>query len=184
MFTLYRAFRRVRRLIADATAQAIYRPSLGALGKRVRFGRGIFIGNPGRVSLGDEIDIAPGCTFTSELADGRLQVGRGTQFNDGCEIDFSGGLDIGEDCLFSTGTILYSHDHGHDPRSAPTGLSKAIGRNVWVGARAVIMHSCRSIGDNAIVGAGAIVVKDVPAGTIVAGNPARPIARVPSSETP
>ena len=177
VYTLYRAFRRLRRLAANAAAHGLYRPSLAAVGRRVTFGRGVFIGNPARVSLGDDIDIAAGCTFTSEVPDGSLRVGCGVQFNDHCEIDFSGGLDIGEDCLFSTGVLLYSHDHGHDPRSAPVALPKLVGRGVWIGARAVIMPSCRSIGDGAIVGAGAIVVKDVPAGAIVAGNPARPIAK-------
>lgn len=177
MFWLVRGLRNLRRRLAHAAGYLIYRPSLRALGQRVHFGRGIFIGSPSRVSLGDDVRIGEGCLFGSELADGVLSVGRGVHFNENCRIDFSGALEIGEGCLFSAEVIVYSHDHGHDPRSRPVGLPKRIGHNVWIGARAIVMHSCRSIGDNAVIGAGAIVVKDVPAGAIVAGNPAQPVAR-------
>lgn len=178
MFLLVRSLRSIRRRLAHGTAYLIYRPSLRTLGQRVHFGRGIFIGSPSRVSLNDDVRIGEGCLFGSELADGELAVGRGVHFNENCRVDFSGGVEIGEDCLISAEVILYSHDHGHDPRSQPAGLPKRIGRNVWIGARAIVMHSCRSIGDNAVIGAGAVVVKDVPAGAIVAGNPAEPVARL------
>ena len=54
-------------------------------------------------------------------------------------------------------------------------VPKAIGEDVWIGMRAVILPQCRQIGAGAVIGAGAIVVHDVPAGAIVAGNPARVI---------
>lgn len=50
-----------------------------------------------------------------------------------------------------------------------------IGDDVWIGHNAVILPGCKSIGRGAVVGAGAIVTRDVPAYTIVAGNPAKPI---------
>lgn len=184
MHTLLRALRVIRRRLYHAANHAIYRPSLKALGRSVHFGRGVFIGSPAGVSLADGVRISEGCVFGSELPEGRLSVGREVHFNEGCRIDFSGGVEIGDGCLFSTEVILYSHDHGHDPRSVPTGLPKRIGRDVWVGARAIIMHSCRSIGDHAVIGAGAVVVKDVPAGAVVGGNPARPLTRAPAQAEP
>lgn len=184
MLTLLRVLRVVRRRLYHAANHAIYRPSLRTLGRGVHFGRGIFIGSPAAVSLADGVRIGEDCIFGSELPEGRLSVGREVDFNEGCRIDFSGGLEIGDGCLFSAEVILYSHDHGHDPRSVPTGLPKRIGRHVWIGARAIIMHSCRSIGDNAVIGAGAVVVKDVPAGAVVGGNPARPLASAPARPEP
>jgi acetyltransferase-like isoleucine patch superfamily enzyme len=52
-----------------------------------------------------------------------------------------------------------------------------IGHDVWVGLNVIICPGCRKIGDGAVVGAGAVVTKDVPPYTIVAGNPARPIRK-------
>lgn len=52
-----------------------------------------------------------------------------------------------------------------------------IGNDVWIGANVIITPSCKSIGDGAIVGAGSVVTRDVPPFTIVAGNPAKIIAK-------
>ncbi|MET0292557.1 MAG: DapH/DapD/GlmU-related protein, partial [Steroidobacteraceae bacterium] len=48
-----------------------------------------------------------------------------------------------------------------------------IGRNVWIGAGALVLPGV-TIGDDALIGAGSVVTRDVPAGTTVVGNPARP----------
>jgi len=66
---------------------------------------------------------------------------------------------------------------GHDPQSpdfADRGGDVTIGSRVWIGYRAVILPGVK-IGDGAVVGAGAVVTKDVEAFAIVAGNPARKI---------
>ncbi len=52
-----------------------------------------------------------------------------------------------------------------------------IGKNVWIGGGATILPGV-TIGDNSIVGAGAVVTKDVEADTIVVGNPARPLRKI------
>ena len=52
-----------------------------------------------------------------------------------------------------------------------------IGKNVWIGACAGIMPGV-TIGDNAVIAGGAVVVKDVEANTVVGGNPARVIKRI------
>jgi acetyltransferase-like isoleucine patch superfamily enzyme len=51
-----------------------------------------------------------------------------------------------------------------------------IGDDAWIGANAVILPGCKRIGVGAVIGAGAVVTKDVPDFTVVAGNPAKPIA--------
>jgi acetyltransferase-like isoleucine patch superfamily enzyme len=53
-----------------------------------------------------------------------------------------------------------------------------VGKNVWIGAHATILQGV-TIGDNAVVAAGAVVNKDVPANTIVGGIPAKPIKTIP-----
>ncbi len=70
---------------------------------------------------------------------------------------------------------------GHDPRSpdfADQGGAVHIGSYVWIGYRALILPGV-TIGEGAVVGAGAVVTQDVPPYTIVAGNPAKPIGERP-----
>lgn len=70
---------------------------------------------------------------------------------------------------------------GHDPRSpafADRGGPVSIGDHAWIGFRAIVLPGV-SIGEGAVVGAGAVVSRDVPPFTIVAGNPARPIGSRP-----
>jgi acetyltransferase-like isoleucine patch superfamily enzyme len=68
---------------------------------------------------------------------------------------------------------------GHDPQSpefVDRGGDVVIGNRVWIGYRAIILPGIK-IGDGAVVGAGAVVTKDVEPFMIVAGNPARPIGQ-------
>lgn len=51
-------------------------------------------------------------------------------------------------------------------------LPVTIGNNVWIGGKAIICPGV-TIGDNSVIGAGSVVVKDVPANVVVAGNPAK-----------
>ena len=85
---------------------------------------------------------------------------------------------IDDDVLISEEAFLYTHDHGLDPRADPMLMPKKIGAGAWIGMRAVILPQCQNIGAGAVIGAGAIVARDVPAGAIVAGNPARQIGQV------
>ena len=57
-----------------------------------------------------------------------------------------------------------------------------IGKNVWIGAQCMILKGVQ-IGDNAVVGAGSVVVHDVPANTLVAGNPARVVKQYSPGST-
>jgi maltose O-acetyltransferase len=90
--------------------------------------------------------------------------------------DFSFLISIGDDSVISLEVMILAHDastrrHLGYSRVAPV----AIGRRVFIGARAVILPGV-TIGDDAIVGAGSVVRRDVEPGTVVAGNPARVIA--------
>ena len=52
-----------------------------------------------------------------------------------------------------------------------------LGKNVWIGAAAILLPGV-TVGDNSVIGAGAVVTRDVPANTVVAGNPARVIRKL------
>jgi maltose O-acetyltransferase len=72
--------------------------------------------------------------------------------------------------------LTADHPREAAPRAAGLEFGRPIriGRNVWIGGGAIILPGV-TLGDDAIVGAGAIVTRDVPVGATVAGNPARPM---------
>ncbi|MBA1272535.1 sugar O-acetyltransferase [Stutzerimonas azotifigens] len=83
---------------------------------------------------------------------------------------------IGADTQIGPAVQIYTADHPRDAEQRRAGLEFGrpvrIGRNVWIGGGAIILPGVE-IGDDALVGAGSVVTRDVPAGATVMGNPAR-----------
>ncbi|HEX9335299.1 MAG TPA: acyltransferase [Pseudonocardiaceae bacterium] len=113
---------------------------------------------------------------------GDPRIGAGTWVGAFAVLDGSGGLRIGEGCDVSCGVHVYTHNTVRrcvSGRAYPT-VDRApvtIGDRVFLGANAVVLMGV-TIGDEAVVAAGAVVTRDVPARTIVAGVPARPVGTV------
>lgn len=82
------------------------------------------------------------------------------------------GIHIRENCLIAAGVTILSHDHCKRVDNQPLLADVYIGRNSFIAVKAIIMPGVK-IGDEVVVGAGAVVTKDVPSNVIVAGNPAR-----------
>jgi maltose O-acetyltransferase len=87
-------------------------------------------------------------------------------------------IHIGDNCMLAPGVHIYTATHplNADERNSGKELGKpvTIGNNVWIGGRAVINPGV-TLGDNVVVASGAVVTKNVPANTVVGGNPARVI---------
>ena len=107
-----------------------------------------------------------------------VNIGKNVVIMPGCLMMSAGGITIEDGAMIAANVQLISNNHDLYERHVITCRPIHIGKNVWIGAGATILPGV-SIGENAIVGAAGVVTKDVPADTIVAGNPAKIIKRIP-----
>lgn len=109
-----------------------------------------------------------------------IRVGNGCFLNYGCIFLDVVGIEVGDLTQIGPGVQVYAADHPRDAATRRSGLEFGrpvkIGANVWIGGGALIMPGI-TIGDDAVIGAGSVVTRDVPAGAMVAGNPARMMRR-------
>lgn len=139
----------------------------------------------GRIVLGDSVWIERGAVLWA--FDGSIRLGRNVYLGPYTTIYGHGGVEIGEDSLVSMKVTIVSSNHGVPPeggsiRKAPDELLPTkIGRDVWIGANAVVLGGV-TIGDGAVIAAGSVVHRDVAPGTIVAGVPARVVKRRGASD--
>ena len=105
-----------------------------------------------------------------------IRLGRGVFLNFSCVILDVCEVEIGDQTQIGPGVQILTADHPRDPAERAAGIEFGkpivIGRNVWIGGGAIILPGV-SIGDDAIIGAGSVVTRDVPEGVTAAGNPAR-----------
>ena len=105
----------------------------------------------------------------------KLRFGRNVFVNHGCTAMDLGGIAIGDDVMISPNVQLISSGHPLEPATRRARITTApidIGRGAWIAAGATVLQGV-TVGDDAVVAAGAVVTKDVPACTLVAGVPAR-----------
>jgi acetyltransferase-like isoleucine patch superfamily enzyme len=103
-----------------------------------------------------------------------ITLGKNVFINHACSFLDLGGITIEDDVLIGPKVNLITESHPLDPADRQTLLLKqiVIKRNAWIGAAATILPGV-TIGENAVVAAGAVVSKDVPANTVVGGIPAK-----------
>lgn len=155
----------------------------------------------GRVTLGKSVYIAPGAELLAEKPSeeittgsgcsvlqgsllhcygGKIRLGANVTINPYCVLYGHGGLTIGDNVLIATGCVMIPANHTIDDPQATIrtqGLrceGIRIEDDVWLGARVVVLDGV-TIGRGAVVGAGAVVTKNVPAGAIAVGVPAKVI---------
>lgn len=108
-----------------------------------------------------------------------ITVGRDVFINACCHFQDHGGVTIGDGCQIGHNVVFATLNHGLSPEDRQNTYPAPIvlGRNVWVGSNATILQGV-TIGDNAVIAAGAVVTKDVEPATIVGGVPAKVIRRI------
>lgn len=172
------------------------------VGKGVIFGKSITIRNPYKIIIGNNAIIDDNCMLDAKGIDNKgiiinddVYIGRNTilsckngdiilnknvniGFN--CEVYSLNRVEIGENTLIAAYTYLIGGGHTVDDIDTPFrdqekhAFGIKIGKNVWLGAKSIIMDNC-NIGDNSIIGAGAVVTESVPEFSIAVGIPAKVI---------
>lgn len=123
-------------------------------------------------------------TLRVEFGDG-TSIGRSFYANFDCVLLDGGGITIGDDVLLGPRVSVYTSNHALDPAERAAGACYAkpvtIGNRVWVGGGVTINQGV-TIGDGAVIGSGSVVTRDVPAGAIAAGVPARVIREITEAD--
>lgn len=121
--------------------------------------------------IADTVTLFP--PFTADF--GRnIRIGERVFINSGCRFQDQGGITIGDDCLIGHNAVIATLQHDIDPDRRGDLLPSPVvlGRNVWLGANVTVLPGV-TIGDDAVIGAGSIVTKDVPPASVAVGSPAR-----------
>ena len=111
-----------------------------------------------------------------------VDIGKNCMLSLRAKIDVRRGkVIIGDECTITYGCIVLSHDrsemHIHPERSGE--YVTVIGNNVYLGVGSIILPGVK-IGENSVIGAGAVVTKDIPSGVVACGNPAQIIKEISS----
>ncbi|MCW5296675.1 sugar O-acetyltransferase [Herbaspirillum lusitanum] len=113
-----------------------------------------------------------------------IAIGRNVFINQNCTIYDLGGVHIGDDVMIGPNVSIITSGHPLEPsrrRDCVVAKPIRIEKNVWIGAGATIIGGV-TVGENAVVGAGSVVTRDVPPDTLVGGNPARVIRSIASEK--
>lgn len=149
----------------------------------VRIDRTVHVRSPERLVIGAGCFIDAGVVLHCGGMDwgpsgGGIRIGASTYIGPNAVLFGAGGIDIGDSALISPGVVMTSHQHTFaetDSLIAAQPISFrtiVIERDVWIGANATILPGVR-IGAGSVVGAGAVVTRDVSDGKVVVGMPAR-----------
>jgi len=126
--------------------------------------------------------VCDNCQFYSGVRleigkDAELRIGKGTYLNRNTLVVARSNVTIGEECRIAWDVVIMDSDQHPVPGKEMQHKPVVIGDRVWIGCRVIVLKGVR-IGDRAVIAAGSVVTKDVPAYAVVGGVPARVIARL------
>lgn len=160
----------------------VYRMRLGACGTGVHFGPGVrLLRYPGNISIADDAVIQNGVELCPCNARASISIGRGTVLGAYTFVYASDEITIGDDCLIAPFVYLVDSDHqiAADRRIREQPMTTApirIENDVWIATGAKILRGV-TIGEGAVIAAGAVVNHDVAPRQIVGGVPSRPLGQ-------
>lgn len=160
--------------------------------QKIFFGNRVFIGEnsyldarhlESEIRLEDDISVHRSCVlriFRDGI--GKICIREGAALNMHVYIDGDGGVEIGKNSLLSPGVHLFSGNHIFKDPSIPIKFQGTeygrieIGEDVWLGTNVIVLPGV-SISDGSVVGAGAVVTKDIPSYSIAVGAPAKVVKK-------
>jgi acetyltransferase-like isoleucine patch superfamily enzyme len=137
----------------------------------------------GRLTIGEGTLLEPGCWLTL-APQARIAIGEGCFLNRNTMLAAHEKIEIGDHTMFANGCFVGDADHRFDDPDTPItwqgfvsrGRVK-IGSNCWFGANCVVTSGVE-VGERCVIGANSVVTRDLPAGTIAAGAPAKVIKAI------
>jgi len=169
------------------TARGYIDPSAIIFHPRLGLGANVFIGdrvlifcdnNGGSVEIGDRVRILRD-TIIDTGEGGSVRIGADTSIHPRCQLNsYMAPIQIGRGVLIAANCVMYPHDHGLAPNQPileqplHTKGPIVVDDFAWLGTGVIVLGGVR-IGKGAVIGAGAVVTKDVPDGAIAVGVPAK-----------
>jgi len=172
---------------------------LGSAGRGIEFGQGVRLKCVRRIFLQDYVRLLTGCELDAgkgkisigmgsaicryaiiEALEGEIHIGRNTLIGDFCNLYGQGGLKIGDNVQIASGCRLVPKTNRFDDRDKlilEQGYDRkgiCIEDDVWLGANCVVLDGV-TIGQGAVIGAGAVVTQSIPPYCVAVGVPARVI---------
>ena len=180
--------KRLLRRLEHSYTEHFLRPQLESLGEGHRFMKPWNLRlHGGRIHVGKQVHLVTVaerkvrlCTWEHGQHRGQIHIGDYVLICPGVRIDSALEVRIGNSSMLAAGVYITDANwHGIYDRTEVIGTARQVvlGENVWIGDGATLCKGVR-IGDDSIVGAGSVVVHDVPAGCIVAGNPAAVVRKL------
>lgn len=143
------------------------------------FGPSVYVGKHVHISATVDLKVRLS-VWAAKPGLGRVRIGDYSVINAGTRIASTIDIDIGANALFATNVYITDGD-SHDPYDRVFNSGKhapvKIEDNVWLGERVIVCKGV-TIGKNSVVGAGSVVVRDIPSHCIAVGNPARPVRQL------
>lgn len=165
-----------------ALATGRYSSRFRSIGKGIKLAPGMKLGNANHISLGNNVSVMSHCVLECTGNSAEMVLGDNISIGEYSHITCAQKMLIGDGLLTGRYVLITDNAHGENlpnelniPPLARRVYSSGpviIGRNVWIGDKATILPNVK-IGDGAVIAANAVVTKNVPPYTVVAGCPAR-----------
>jgi acetyltransferase-like isoleucine patch superfamily enzyme len=169
------------RLSASRLRAIVWRVRGARIGNKASLGRNARVDRPWTLRAGTRLTVEADVWFKTVLDSAAIVLGDHVFIGRGTELNVICGLTIGDHTVIAPGCFLVDHDHGlagdrRIDQQPCAGRPVRIGKDVWIGARAIILPGV-TVGNRAVIGAGAVVTHDVPPGAIAVGVPARVVGQ-------